>query len=571
MKTSNLFFRTLKEPPADSEIISHKFLEQAGYLHKLSKGLYIYTPLMWRVLKNIMKIMREELDKAGCQELSCPILQPKELWEKSGRWDGYVAEKLLYTLTDREDREFCVAPTHEEVVTTLVADWVKSHKKLPINLYQFGSKFRDEIRPRFGLMRGKEFLMKDGYSFSASEERMNEEYENMHKCYHSIFTRFGLEFSIVKAHGGKIGQGRSEEFQVRADIGEDGIMVAGDFACNIEAACTKLSPFSYETLLKEKELLSTPHITTIEELAQKTKLPKECILKIVVYKLTYADKTELVAIMMRGDRQINSLKVQTELNALEIALASNEELLAVKAQPGFLGPIDLPFPLYADFSCEPMTNFLAGANKKDYHFINVNFGRDFPKPECRDFLLVEEGDLCPEANHLPYKLQRGIEVAHIFNLGTTYSQKCNGQFQDEEGKMHYFWMGTYGIGVSRTAAAIVEQSHDEKGIIWPLDVAPFTLLITPASIKDEALFGVATRIYETLKEAGHEVLLDDRDERLGFKLRDSDLLGIPYKMIIGKNYTQEGKIEVESRKGVKILLEESAIVDFFQKETNRKK
>jgi prolyl-tRNA synthetase len=558
---TSLFFRTLKEPPADSEIISHKLLEQAGYLHKLGKGLYIYTPLMWRVLKKMMTIIREELDRAGCQELACPILQPKELWEKSGRWDGYVAERLLYTLKDREDREFCIAPTHEEVVTSLVADWIKSHKKLPLNLYQFGSKFRDEIRPRFGLMRGKEFLMKDGYSFAASEQGMNDHYERMHRSYSAIFTRFGLDFSVVKAHGGKIGQGRSEEFQVKADAGEDAIMVAGSFACNIETAHTTPTPFSYETTLQKKELLSTPNLKSIEQLSENLALPKERILKMVVYTLTYADCKQYVAILIRGDRQINPVKVQTELGALEIALATNEEILAqTKTEPGFLGPIDCPLPIYADLSCVPMTNVLCGANKKDAHFINVNFERDFPKPEFKDFLLAEEGDPCPEAGGLPYKVQRGIEVAHIFNLGTTYSKKCNGQFQDEQGAMHYFWMGTYGIGVSRTAAAIVEQSHDTKGIVWPISIAPFTCLITAVSTKDPLLTEAALRAYDTLLKAGYDVLLDDRDERLGFKLHDSDLMGIPYKMIFGKSYLQEKKVEIESRAGEKNLIEEQDLL-----------
>lgn len=565
MKTSRLFFRTLKEPPADSEITSHKLLEQAGYLHKVGKGLYIYTPLMLRVLRKIMGVIKEELDHAGCQELSCPVLQPRELWETSGRWDGYVAEKLLYTLKDREDREFCVAPTHEEVVSSLAADWIKSHKKLPLNLYQFGSKFRDEIRPRFGLMRSKEFLMKDGYSFSSSEEQMDMQYELMHKSYSAIFTRFGLDFSVVKAHGGKIGQDRSEEFQVKADVGEDAVMVAGHFACNIETAKTTVSSFAYDSVLQEKELLFTPNLKSIEQLAQEIKLPKERILKMVVYKLTYADQTTLAAIMIRGDRQVNAVKVQTELQALEIALASDEEIRkATQAEPGFLGPIGLSLPLYADLSCKEMTNFLSGANKKDYHFINVNFDRDFPRPEYKDFLLAEEGDPCPEAGGIPYQLQRGIEVGHIFNLGRSYSKKFNGQFQDEHGKMQYFWMGTYGIGVGRTAAAIVEQSHDQKGIIWPLVVAPFVLLVTAASMKENLTVSIATEVYTKLINAGYEVLLDDREERLGFKLRDSDLLGIPYKMIIGKSYIEEKKIEIESRKGEKILLEEKALLSWAQ-------
>jgi len=566
MRLSKLFFRTTKEIPHEAEIPSLQLLERAGYLRKLAKGIYIYTPLMQRVFEKITKIVREELNSVGAQEISMPNLHPKELWEESGRWDDYSAEKLLFTLTDREEHAWCLAPTHEEVCVKLVSNWVTSYKQLPLNLYQIGTKFRDEIRPRFGLMRAKEFLMKDGYSFSSSKEEMEREYAVMRKAYSKIFERMELDFVIVSAHGGKIGQGKSEEFQVKADIGEDVVMVAGNFASNVETAPATPKEFPYDKEFLEKEKIATPNVATIEELSTLTKIAAHKILKTIVYKLVYKDREEFIAIGIRGDRQTNDVKVADIFKPLKVTLASDEEIKRVtKAQKGFLGPIDCPLAFYADQTCAPMTNFLAAANVVDIHFANTNWGRDCPKPKFHDFLLAEEGDACPHEPGATYRIQRGIEVGHIFNIGTKYSDRLNALFQNEKGDMQYFWMGTYGIGIGRTAAAIVEQKHDDNGIIWPLSVAPFSILITAAVMKDEKQRQTAETIYDELKKAGFDPLLDDREQRLGFKLKDSDLLGIPYKLIVGKSFLEKGEFEIESRQREKTFLKQDALVEWAKK------
>ena len=563
MKTSKLFFRTFKEAPHEADIISHQLLERGGYLRKLGKGLYTYTPLMLRVLKKLMEIIRDELDKAGAQELSMPFLHPAALWKESGRWESYTSENLLYTLEDREGHAFCLAPTHEEVIVSVVANWVTSYKDLPLNLYQIGTKFRDEIRPRFGLIRGKEFLMKDGYSFSKNPEGMEEQYALMRVAYSNIFTRLELDFVIVDAHGGKIGSGKSEEFQVRAAIGEDVVMVCGDYAANIEATKSIPPVYLYDTNLKRVERVPTPGTTTIEELAAFLKVDPQLILKTVVYKLIFADREEYVAIGIRGDRQINEVKVATKLGALEIVLASAEEVKKLTgARIGFIGPRGSSIPFYADYSTREMTNFVSAINQDDVHDIHLNWERDLPLPEFDDFLLSQEGDSCP---HIPggiYKMQKGIEVGHIFNLGTRYTEKLGALFQDEQGKTQPIWMGTYGIGVGRTAAACIEQKHDEKGMIWPLAIAPFKILMTAASVQDPSLVETVEKIYRELNEGGFEPLLDDRDLRLGFKLKDSDLIGIPFKLIVGKSFTSEGKVEIESRTGAKELVDPAQIINW---------
>lgn len=555
MKTSKLFFRTFKEHPHEADVISHQLLERGGYLKKLGKGLYTYTPLMWRVLKKLMGIIREELDRAGAQEVAMPLLHPAEIWKETGRWEDFTSANLLYTLEDREGHPYCLSPTHEEVVVSLVANWLTSYKQLPVNLYQIGTKFRDEIRPRFGLIRCKEFLMKDGYSFSTDPEGMEKQYVLMREAYSKIFNRLGLEYAIVEAHGGKIGKGKSEEFQVKADIGEDVVMVCGDYAANVETTISIPSSFTYDPALKEMQEIATPNLFTIEDLSAKTHKQPQEILKTVIYKLIFSNREEFVAIGIRGDRQVNDVKVSTKFGSLEIALASEEEVKkATGCRTGFAGPLNCRIPFYADRTCEPMTNFVCAANKEDIHFLNVNWGRDVAQPSFDDFLLAEAGDGCPHVPGGVYKIQKGIEVGHIFNLGTRYTEKLGALFQDEKGETSPIWMGTYGIGVGRTAAACIEQKHDARGLIWPLAIAPFRILITAASNQDPALSQVADSIYQELDSLGFEPLLDDRDERLGFKLKDSDLLGIPFKLIVGKTWTQEQKVEIESREGVKELV-----------------
>lgn len=569
MKASRLFFRTFKEAPHEADIISHQLLERGGYLKKLGKGIYTYTPLMWRVLKKLMAIVREEVDKADGQEISMPFLHPASLWRQTGRWEDFTSANLLYTLKDREGNDFCLAPTHEEVVVSVVANWVTSYKELPLNLYQIGTKFRDEIRPRFGLIRCKEFIMKDGYSFSVDPSGMEQYYLKMREAYSNIFKRLGLEFVIVDAHGGKIGKGKSEEFQVIADIGEDVVLVCGDYASNVEMTQSIPPPYSYEKIPQEKRLVPTPNIATIEELSQFLKIDPQLILKTIIYKLIFADREEYVAIGIRGDRNINEVKVQTHFGALEIALASQEEVLKLSgARFGFIGPENAQVPFHADYTVEKMSNFVVAINQNDLHATNVNWERDLPHPDYFDCLLAEEGDGCPHVPGGHYKAQKGIEVGHIFNLGTRYTEQLGALFQDENGKTQPIWMGTYGLGVGRTAAACIEQKHDEKGIIWPLAIAPYQMWITASSLQDPLLMEQAEKIYQELQNAGFEPILDDRDLRLGFKLKDSDLLGIPYKMIVGKAFTKEGKIEIESRFGDKELVPVELLLSWTQKNLN---
>lgn len=565
MRLSKLFFRTFKEAPHEADVISHQLLERGGYLRKLGKGIYTYTPLMWRVLKKVMEIVRQELDKAGAQELSMPFLHPADLWKQTGRWEDFTSANLLYTLDDREGHPFCLAPTHEEVIVSVVSNWVTSYKDLPLNLYQIGTKFRDEIRPRFGLVRCKEFIMKDGYSFSEDEEGMERQYQLMRKAYSAIFDRLELNYVIVEAHGGKIGTGKSEEFQVKAEIGEDSVMVCGTYAANVETTKSTPSPYPYSHEKQPKKEVPTPGTKTIEELASFLKIDPQLILKTIVYKLVFADREEFVAIGIRGDRQVNDVKVCTKFGALEITLCSSEEVFKLTgAKLGFIGPEGCPVPFYADFSTKPMTNFVSAFNKDDLHHVGVNWERDLPLPQFDDFLLAEEGDACPHIPGGTYTKQKGIEVGHIFNLGTKYSSKLGAHFQDEKGESRPFVMGTYGIGVGRSAAACIEQHHDERGIIWPLSIAPFRILITAASSHEPELVNTSEQLYETLEKAGFEPLLDDRDERLGFKLKDSDLIGIPFKLIVGKSFKEQGKVEIESRKGGKELISPDQILPWAQ-------
>ncbi|MBN4066461.1 proline--tRNA ligase [Simkania negevensis] len=567
MRFSKLFFHTYKNAPADADVPSHRLLERGGYIRRLGRGLYGYTPLMWRVLGKLKELIRQEIDKRGGQEIRLPQLQPAELWRRSGRWDEYRAEKLLYSLEDREGNEMCIAPTHEEAVTEFVNNWLTSYKQLPLILYQIAEKFRDEIRPRFGLMRAKEFLMKDAYSFCRTEESLDEQYGSMREAYIAIMERLGLHYVIVKAEGGKIGKGKSEEFQVVADVGEDTILTCGKFASNVEAAVSLLAPYPYDKAFKEIALIDTPGIGSIEDLVQPTGLAKQQMLKTLVYRLSYSDRVDFIAIGLRGDRQINEAKVAREFAPLELRLASEEEVKKLTgASTGFAGPIGLEIPFYADRSVEPMTNFLCGANQDDKHHINVNWGRDCPMPKLDDFLLAEEGDLCPEMPGSTYALKRGIEVGHIFNLGSKYSVQMDVGYQDENGKKKPFLMGCYGIGVGRLAQACVEQNYDDRGIVWPPAIAPYTVNIIPSNPKNELLYNTAESLYLECQEAGIEVLFDDRDERMGFKLKDSDLIGIPLKVIVGKAFEKEGKVEVEPRQGEKLFLLLDEVLPWLKRE-----
>ncbi|AGW39594.1 proline--tRNA ligase [Chlamydia pecorum] len=550
MRTSQLFYRTLKHAKKDA-VLSNELLEKAGYLWRVGKGIYTYTPLLWRVVLKFMEIIREELNAIGGQELLLPILHPAEYWLQTGRWHAFVSENLLYHLIDREGKEHCLAPTHEEIVSALLAQWLSGKKQLPLHLYQMAPKFRDEIRPRFGLIRSRELLMEDSYTFSDSPEQMDEQYQKLRMAYSKIFDRLGLAYAIVNADGGKIGKGKSEEFQVLCSLGEDTICVSGDYSANIEAAPVALPPYKYDDELLPMEEKSTPGVKTIEAVGEFFSQPLQKIVKTLVVKLSFGKEEQFVAIGIRGDRQLNLTKVVSKFHADDAIFASDEEILThLKVEKGFLGPLSCPIRFFADESLRPMTNFICANNKKDMHCINVNWGRDLPEPEYADYLLAQEGDLCPVNPDVPYKIFQGIEVAHIFNLGIRYTESFQATFQDEEGKERPCWMGTYGIGIGRTLAACVEQLSDSRGIVWPEIIAPFSISILYNG-GDTPSEQVAYSLYQDLQQQGCEPLLDDRDERLGFKLKDSDLIGIPYKLIIGKAYHASGILEIESRSGEK--------------------
>ncbi|WP_213318631.1 proline--tRNA ligase [Chlamydiifrater volucris] len=563
MRSSLLFYKTSKNANKDSQVISNELLEKADYIRKISKGIFSYGPLMQRVVKNFTEIIREELDKIGGQEVCLPILQPAEFWEKTERWQAFSSEGLLYTLKDRENRDFCIAPTHEEVISSLVAEKITSKRQLPIHLYQIAPKFRDEIRPRFGLMRSKELLMEDSYTFSNSPEQMEEQYQLLRQAYCNIFDRLGLQYVIVEADGGKIGKGKSEEFQVLCALGEDTICVSEEYAANVETAKAIPPAFSYDKTLLPMEQCYTPDVCSIEELQKFFDIPPQKILKTLVFKLVYSDGARMVAIGIRGDRQINAAKVCSKFLANEAIPASEEELSALKTTKGFIGPLNCPIEFFADLSAEPMTNFICAGNRKDFHYVNMNWERDLSKPTFDDFLLAEEGDICPQNPTVPYRMMRGIEVAHIFNLGTKYTQAFNVSFQDEQSNSCLCWMGTYGIGVGRTLASCIEQLSDDKGIVWPTCLAPFCATIIPAGKAPEIITAAET-LYATLRNAGYDPLLDDRDERFGYKLNDSDFIGIPYKIIIGKSFLSDHLVELESRKGDKLSVEISKFLLTFE-------
>lgn len=551
MKMSKLFVQTLREFPADAEVISHKLLVRAGYIRKLSSGVYNFLPLMWRVLKKIENIVREEMDAAGAQELLMPFVQPRELWEESGRWDKYGKE--LMRLKDRHDRDMCLGPTHEEVITAIARDGIKSYKQMPVNLYQIQSKFRDEIRPRFGLLRGREFIMKDAYSFDVDEAGLEKEYGNMAKAYTKIFNRCGLETKMVQSDTGAIGGSMSHEFMVitTTDSGENDVFYCDkcDYAANSDHAESKLPPAIVDGNFKKAEIIDTPNTTSIEELAEFLKIEPSVILKTLVY---IADK-KTVLVLIRGDKSVEETKLKNALGVNELRIAAPaeiEEIMLEKgfnADKGFIGPVGMQgIWTIADESVKDLKNFVVGCNQKDKHLVGANFDIDFPTPKkFADVRLVEEGEICIQCG-APLKVTRGIEVGNIFKLGTKYSKPMNAVFADIDGKEKPYVMGCYGIGISRTAAAAVERYHDENGIIWPVAIAPYHVVIVPVNTKDEQQMRVAEEIYEKLLSQGIEAVLDDRDERPGVKFKDADLIGFPYRITVGKTIEQ-GLVEFKTR------------------------
>ncbi|QNR21438.1 proline--tRNA ligase [Exiguobacterium sp. Helios] len=543
MKQSKLFMPTLREVPSDAEAISHQLLLRAGFMRQNAAGIYSYLPLAKRVLSKIETIIRQEMEGAGAQELLMPAIQPAELWEETGRWDIYGPE--LMRLTDRHDRRFALGATHEELITSIVRDELNSYKKLPVNLFQIQMKYRDERRPRFGLLRGREFIMKDAYSFHSSQESLEEEYQNMFNAYTKIFTRVGLEFRPVVADSGAIGGSGTHEFHALAAIGEDTIVYSdqSDYAANLEMAESVDQYTKQDKASEALEEVHTGDAKTIEAVSAVLGLPEQESIKTVVFKT----EEGLVMALVRGDHEVNDIKLKNYLGALDIMMATDEEIeQALHSTPGTLGPIGADMKVVADYAVRALTNSVCGANKPETHYVHVEPNRDF-EAEYTDLRFVEEGDLSPDGQgHV--KFARGIEVGQVFKLGTRYSEGMNATFLDEGGKAQPLIMGCYGIGVSRTMSAVVEQHYDERGIIWPKAIAPFDVHLIAVNGKNAEQMQVAETVYHDLTAAGFSVLFDDRKERAGVKFADADLIGLPVRINVGKK-APDGIVELKARRG----------------------
>ncbi len=562
MKLSNTLLCTLREVPAEAEIQSHKLMLRAGLMRKLASGVYNFMPMGLRVLKNIEQIVREEMDGAGAQEFLASALLPAELWRESGRWEAMGPE--MFRLKDRNDRDFCLGPTHEEVFTDIARNEIKSYKQLPLNLYQIQTKYRDERRPRFGVMRSREFIMKDAYSFDKDNQGLDVSYNKMYKAYHEIFKRCGLDAKCVEADSGAMGGSGSAEFMIKSEIGEDEIAfcTACDYAANMEKAPSTAELGVKEELKKLREI-ETPNIRTIDELVTFFNTTAKKFAKTLIFK---ADG-KLVAVMVRGDREVNEVKVINAVGgAVEFEMADAEAVFsATGAAVGFAGPIGIKADyLLIDNEVANMNNIIVGANHTGYHYENANYERDF-HGTVGDFRKVIEGDKCPKCGEL-LTIARGIEVGHIFKLGTKYSKAMGANFIDEDGESKPLIMGCYGIGLNRTMAAIIEQNNDENGIIWPLSVAPYKVIVIPAVAKDAEQMRIAGEVYESLRNLGIDVLLDDRDERAGVKFKDADLIGIPMRITVGKKIN-EGLVEFKLRNAGDIeLISISEVVDRVREE-----
>ena len=538
MRVSKLYAPTLREVPAEAEVVSHQLMLRAGFMRKAAGGIYTYLPLAWRVLKKIERIVREDMDAKGSQELLMPIVQPAEIWQESGRWDVYGAE--MFRLQDRHNRCFCLGPTHEEMVTTLIRGDVRSYRQLPLSVYQIQNKYRDERRPRFGLMRGREFIMKDAYSFDRDEAGLDKSYQDMYDAYTNIFTRCGLNFRPVEADSGAIGGSGSHEFMVIADSGEAEIVfcTSCDYAANVEKA--ELFPLeAQEEAMLTKEEVVTPDCKTIADVCAYLKLPVDHSVKAVAYN----SEKGLILCFVRGDHEVNEIKVINTCGVIDLEMATEEQLAAAGTVGGYMGPVGIDNKkviVVVDATVMKMHNVCCGANKEGYHFINVNPGRDFTPTYVADIRLIQEGDPCPHCGGEGSKA-RGIEVGQVFKLFTKYSSALKATYLDENGKEQPMVMGCYGVGVSRTMAAAIEQNYDDNGIIWPIEIAPYHVLVVPVNTKDEASAAKAEEIYMQLKKVGLETVIDDRKERPGVKFKDADLIGYP------KTLT-EGKLDVKIRK-----------------------
>ena len=544
MKMSNMLVSTLREVPAEAEIDSHKLMLRAGMIRKMAAGIYNYMPIGLKVLKNIEEIVREEMNTAGAQEFLASAVLPAELWQESGRWDVYGDE--MFRLKDRNNRDFCLGPTHEEVFTDIARNEIKSYKQLPVNLYQIQTKYRDERRPRFGIMRSREFIMKDAYSFDKDQAGLDVSYDKMHDAYVKIFNRCGIDAKCVEADSGAIGGANSAEFMVKSEVGEDDVVFcsACDYAANIEKAEATPEKAEVEELL-EMEKLATPDSRGIYEVSEFLKVSPKKTVKLLMFNVD----GKIVGVVVRGDREVNEVKVANAAQASgDIIMASNEEYTkATNCEPGFGGPVGIKVDLLlVDEEVANMYNMILGANETGYHLKNVNYGRDF-EGVVGDFRKIESGEKCPKCGS-EVTIARGTEVGHIFKLGTKYSAAMNATFIDENGKNVPFVMGCYGIGVTRTMASIIEQHHDENGIIWPLSVAPYHVSVIPVNIKDEVQMKIANKLYDELRKIGVDAILDDRNERPGVKFKDSELIGIPMRVTVGKKIT-DGEVEFKLRDG----------------------
>ncbi len=547
MRLSQYPISTLRDVPADAEVISHQLMLRAGLIRRLAAGLYSWLPIGLRTLKKVERIVREEMDRAGALELIMPTVQPAELWKESGRWTKYGPELLRFK--DRHDREFAYGPTHEEVITDIARRELRSYKQLPVNFYQIQFKFRDEIRPRFGVMRAREFIMKDAYSFHMDEPSLAQGYRAMFDAYMRIFTRLGLKFRAVQADGGSIGGSVSQEFHVLAESGEDAIAfsTAGDYASNIETAATLASTTPRPPATQALTKISTPNIHTIAELSEFLKLGADRTVKTL---LVEGAGGEVIALVLRGDHELNALKAQKlpgVANPLRMASAERVRQ-ATGCDPGSIGPIGFGGKIFVDHAAAQLADFVCGANEPDMHFIGVNWGRDLPISDSHDLRNVLAGDPSPSGQGT-LEVARGIEVGHIFQLGQLYSQAMQAAVLDEQGKAVTMFMGCYGIGITRIVAAAIEQNHDANGIIWPEPLAPFGVILVPINYqKSASVQGTTDKLYEELREAGVEVLLDDRDARPGVKFADAELLGIPHRIVIGDRALAAGKLEYRQRR-----------------------
>jgi len=551
MRYSQYFIPTVKETPADAEVVSHQLMLRAGMVRKLAAGIYNYLPLGLRSIRKVENIVREEMNRAGAIEILMPTVIPAELWQESGRWDQYGKELLRFQ--DRKDAQFCLGPTHEEVVTDLVRREIKSYRQMPINLYQIQSKFRDEIRPRFGLMRGREFIMKDAYSFDVDEKAADLSYEKMYLAYRRIFERCGLKFRAVEADTGSIGGSSSHEFMVLAESGEDAIVSCSscEYAANVEKAEARPIEAAEHADARPLERVATPDKRTIDEVSEFLGLHAASMIKTLVL---LADNEPVIA-LVRGDHELNEIKLKNFLGCAELEMAGDEVVTKVTGAPvGFAGPVGLTVKIVADLAVKGMKNSATGGNEKDLHLKNVNLERDFTVSQFADIRNVVHGDACPRCKDGALEMWRGIEVGHVFKLGTKYSKALKATFLDADGKDQTIFMGCYGIGIGRTVAACIEQNNDANGIIFPLPIAPFHCIISALNIKEAPVREASELIYQQLAEAGVEVLLDDRDERPGFKFKDADLIGIPLRIVVGSKNLAEGKVELKERKSGEVTL-----------------